>query len=124
MRSWVRLDCGHYRVCIPAEAVVSVDRDVGARREDGSRFTDLVARWSGGTGDTAPWVIWLQAGERGVFGVAVDDIRHFNSTAPTRPFPGLGLRRPDLFDGFLEHGSAVLLVLSLAALVELTAEAR
>ncbi len=126
IRSWVRLDCAGYRVCVPADSVVSVDQDVGLERSADAAlpFLDLAHRWGGAQRTVAPWVVWLQHGDDGVFGIAIDRIRHFNSSAPTRPFPTLGLGRADLFEGCLEHEGAVLLVLSLAALVELTAEAR
>ena len=124
IQSWVALDCADYRVCVLAEHVVSVDRDVGlARSEDAALpFLDLSQRWGGPAREVAPWVVWLQHGEQ-VVGVAVDEVQQFNANATLRPVPELGVARPDLFEGCFEHRGEVHLALSLPALVELTAEA-
>lgn len=120
-RSWVALQCAGYETCVPAAFVVAVEQDVVGTPTTLSPFIDLGARWGTGPRERAPYVVWLQDGEIRI-GVAVDDVRQFNSDAPTRPVPALGLRYPGLFDGCLERDGGLRLVLSLAGLVELTAE--
>ncbi|MEL6544180.1 MAG: chemotaxis protein CheW [Myxococcota bacterium] len=124
IRSWVTLEAALFRVCVAAEYVMAVDRDVVLARTQNSDepVLDLSARWGNTSREQAPYVVWLQ-GQPGIFGLAVDEVRQFNSDAPTRPVPQLGLRQSGLLEGCLEHGGSVYLILSLQALAGLTAEA-
>ncbi|MEO1275943.1 MAG: hypothetical protein AAFV96_11300 [Pseudomonadota bacterium] len=117
-RSWVGLLCAGYRLAMPARVVVSVEDDVLI--DDGRPF-DLSKLWGGPLRTAAPYAVWVQHGES-VAALAVDHVSQFSSSAPMMAVSPLGLRRPQLFEGAFRERDSIYLVVTAAALIELTAE--